>query len=119
MEKDGKRCGMNPTEILPAQVAGMAVKLIIGMSTPTLQPEVIFSLPSGLLVARVKLKDRYGSLHLLTPIFKIKSQHATLLSFTKIMMLTDGISRRSLDGMKGRWTGSLAHAPSPLFATSF
>ena len=61
MEKDGKRCGMNPNEILPAQVAGMAVKLIIGMPIPTLQPEVIFSLPSGLLVARVKLKDRYGS----------------------------------------------------------
>ena len=58
---DNGQVVMEPNEVLPEQVAGMAVKMIIGMTTPTLQPQVIFSLPSGLLVAKVKLVDTYGS----------------------------------------------------------
>ena len=48
-------------EPLPTLTGGAEVELLIGLKLPTLQPTVIFSLPSGILVARAKLYDVYNS----------------------------------------------------------
>merc|ERR1712016_115746 len=48
-------------EPLPRMTGGSEVELLIGLKLPTLQPTVIFSLPSGILVARAKLYDIYDS----------------------------------------------------------
>merc|ERR1711994_310778 len=48
-------------EPLPALTGGSEVELLIGLKLPTLQPTIIFSLPSGILVARAKLYDVYNS----------------------------------------------------------
>merc|ERR1712173_287356 len=48
-------------EPLPSVTGGSEVELLIGLKLPTLQPTVIFSLPSGILVARAKLYDIYNS----------------------------------------------------------
>ena len=52
---------MKANEPLPMQVGGMKAGLVIGLPTPSLQPVIIMSLPSGLLVAKSRLKDIYGS----------------------------------------------------------
>ena len=52
---------MSEDEKLPLSVGGTKAGMIIGLSTPTLQPKIIMSLPSGLLVARSRLKDVHGS----------------------------------------------------------
>ena len=48
-------------ETLPKWVGGMKAGIIIGLSTPTLQPRIIMNLPNGLLVARSRLTDIHGS----------------------------------------------------------
>ena len=52
---------MSEDEKLPLSVGGAKAGMIIGISTPTLQPKIIMCLPSGLLVARSRLKDVHGS----------------------------------------------------------
>ena len=52
---------MKEEEKLPLSVGGMKAGMIIGITTPTLQPTIIMCLPSGLLVARSRLKDVHGS----------------------------------------------------------
>ena len=48
-------------ETLPPATGGTDVQLLIGLKLPALQPTVIFSMPSGILVARAKLYDVYHS----------------------------------------------------------
>ena len=45
----------------PMEVGGTDVHLIIGLKDPALQPQLIFSLPSGIGVYRSKLTDKFGS----------------------------------------------------------
>ena len=52
---------MDEDEKLPLSVGGMKAGMIIGISTPTLQPKIIMCLPSGLLVAKSRLRDVHGS----------------------------------------------------------
>ena len=52
---------IDENEPLPTKVAGMEVKMIIGLTTPALQPVILFHLPSGLLVSRTRLTDVHGS----------------------------------------------------------
>ena len=52
---------MEANEPLPMQVGGMKAGLIIGLPTPSLQPVIIMCLPSGLLVAKSRLTDIFGS----------------------------------------------------------
>jgi hypothetical protein len=52
---------MEEDEKLPLCVGGMKAGIIIGLSTPTLQPKILMCLPSGMLVAESKLKDTNGA----------------------------------------------------------
>ena len=52
---------LQPRESLPPMTGGDKVRLLIGLKLPSLQPAVIFHLPSGILVARARLRDAYGS----------------------------------------------------------
>ena len=59
-----KECRTIPgleNEIFPPYVGGGAVKLLIGIGDPALEPERIFTLPTGLAVYRAAIKDIYGS----------------------------------------------------------
>ena len=58
--KDLNLC-LKDGEPLPPLTGGSEVELLIGLKLPTLQPTVIFSLPSGILVAKAKLYDVYNS----------------------------------------------------------
>ena len=67
VREEAKKCAihghevMEDEEALPMQVGGMKAGIIIGLPTPSLQPVILMCLPSGLLVARSRLKDIYGS----------------------------------------------------------
>ena len=52
---------LEPDELLPAYTGGNIVKIIIGLSLPIMQPKIIFELPDGLLVAKSRIKDIWGS----------------------------------------------------------
>ena len=48
-------------EIFPPYVGGGPVKLLIGIGDPLLEPERIFTLPTGLAIYRSAIKDIWGS----------------------------------------------------------
>ena len=48
-------------EKLPLRVGGQRIKLLIGIKSTELMPEKICELPSGLMVFRAKIKDKFGS----------------------------------------------------------
>ena len=48
-------------ENLPEMVGGMTTKLLIGIGSTELFPEKILELPSGLMVHRAKIADKFGS----------------------------------------------------------
>ena len=59
-----KECRSIPgfeNEVFPPTVGGGPVKLLIGIGDPALEPERLFSLPSGLAIYRSAIKDVHGS----------------------------------------------------------
>ena len=64
MEDIVKECRNIPgleDEIFPPYIGGGPVKLLIGIGDPLLEPERIFTLPTGLAIYRSAIKDIYGS----------------------------------------------------------
>ena len=62
LNKELLRSGKIPSDtILPEYIGGMPTKLLIGIKSSTLQPQLEFSLPSGLGVFRSEIKDKFGS----------------------------------------------------------
>ena len=49
------------SEILPPEIGGQSVQLLIGIRSSELMPEKLLELPNGLMVFRAKIKDKHGS----------------------------------------------------------
>ena len=58
VQKTGK---LDKKELLPAYVGGRQVDILIGLKTPELLPQLLFTLPSGLGVYRCQFRDVFGS----------------------------------------------------------
>ena len=56
-----KTKALQPKEKLPLEVGGTEVHLLLGIKDPALEPQLLFTLESGVGVYRSKFTDKYGS----------------------------------------------------------
>ena len=59
--KSFKTSLVGSNEKLPAEIGGSEAHLLIGIKDTTMEPQLMFTLPSGLGVYRSKFKDKFGS----------------------------------------------------------
>ena len=61
IEYDKNHDSLIQGEDLPEYVGGKGATILLGINNPLLLPQVLFTHPCGLIIARTQLKDRFGS----------------------------------------------------------